>query len=988
MSIVSLKILSFKTYSRIEAVPFSPFTCIVGPNGVGKSNLIDAILFVLGAHPSEIRGSLPARDSPPPTAVEANVRDRMGNIIHLRRELANEVSSFYINGDRVTGAEYSSYLDGQNISTVHRNFLISQNESLIKSPKDLTKFIDKISGSAILKEDYKNLKKRKEIISKEYHEILERKRSADVSAKEYEEVVEMQIKHRELIDRRRAVASSKIKKRRVQIRETKKELEKRKEKTEKKEGEKEGQNIIYRKMAEIQTRLIKAKAIHAGVKHQEDALKKREEERIKQTELSEKKRMDLQEKIAEARMQIEDCEWAINQAKRMEESHAPWTDPQKKDLLVRTLSQIQRIEDSKNILHLKIAVTEIEREAREEKQKEEQEEQKEEPINSRLAKLNSSLLETLKGLSYISAQKKGAEYSSRLGYLVGRIKSTMPQVIGRVGDLIKPADEKYAAAVHAVLHGKMNTIIIEQEKDAQPILTGLAQSGAGRVTVLPLNRLRGSRISAGKEEKENRNILHSEYVLCADAVVVSAGCSIYRDKVLEYVCGSSLIYIGKGNPAQRKEKIVTLDGIVISPNGIVKKVSKEFNGQKEHLELRRERLLEEIKRETENSRTVEKEREDTPREIENKLAEAKAFLAEAQKEIEKEILEICRNSKIPDEIIRHAREHGVVDRTSAETKIEQIERKSNIWKRRLIDLTAQERSLPTDLPENKEELVKISTEEVSEEIRQLENELQGISQKVDPSVGIEGRLIQEQILQLNDEMEEIEQYMAEEGITEEEIEGATSQAEEDIEKIEREIASIGKLLSQKDVVPETRIACEKLARETEEKKQEVNEAVQAFHRIRKERTGLFMAVFDRLNSLINQNYGKLTEKGSGRVRAHLGLESPQEPYLGGTQIFVMPTGKTFREAKYLSGGEITMVALSLLLSVDVIYPSLFYIFDELDAALDKEKISSLRGALEEINAQFIAVTHRLELFEKADTLVGVAKPPKGHSQIFTLKLDE
>ena len=38
--------------------PFKDFTCVVGPNGVGKSNLMDAISFVLGARTAQLRGNL------------------------------------------------------------------------------------------------------------------------------------------------------------------------------------------------------------------------------------------------------------------------------------------------------------------------------------------------------------------------------------------------------------------------------------------------------------------------------------------------------------------------------------------------------------------------------------------------------------------------------------------------------------------------------------------------------------------------------------------------------------------------------------------------------------------------------------------------------------------------------------------------------------------------------------------------------------------
>src|ERR1035437_6204040 len=40
-----LKVDGFKNLDRVD-VRFGPFTCVAGPNGVGKSNLFDAIAFL------------------------------------------------------------------------------------------------------------------------------------------------------------------------------------------------------------------------------------------------------------------------------------------------------------------------------------------------------------------------------------------------------------------------------------------------------------------------------------------------------------------------------------------------------------------------------------------------------------------------------------------------------------------------------------------------------------------------------------------------------------------------------------------------------------------------------------------------------------------------------------------------------------------------------------------------------------------------------
>ena len=57
MLIHKLQITNFKSYSGEHTLgPFDHhFNCIIGPNGNGKSNIIDAVLFVFGFKSSKLR---------------------------------------------------------------------------------------------------------------------------------------------------------------------------------------------------------------------------------------------------------------------------------------------------------------------------------------------------------------------------------------------------------------------------------------------------------------------------------------------------------------------------------------------------------------------------------------------------------------------------------------------------------------------------------------------------------------------------------------------------------------------------------------------------------------------------------------------------------------------------------------------------------------------------------------------------------------------
>lgn len=108
--------------------------------------------------------------------------------------------------------------------------------------------------------------------------------------------------------------------------------------------------------------------------------------------------------------------------------------------------------------------------------------------------------------------------------------------------------------------------------------------------------------------------------------------------------------------------------------------------------------------------------------------------------------------------------------------------------------------------------------------------------------------------------------------------------------------------------------------------------------------------------------------------ASIRLENPKEPFDSGLEIVVMKD-KSARVINSMSGGEKSLLSLILIFSIHMCKPSSLYIFDEVDAALDKENSRKLSQLIKEMskNAQFIVVSHNDSLIANADTAIGVAK---------------
>lgn len=92
----------------------------------------------------------------------------------------------------------------------------------------------------------------------------------------------------------------------------------------------------------------------------------------------------------------------------------------------------------------------------------------------------------------------------------------------------------------------------------------------------------------------------------------------------------------------------------------------------------------------------------------------------------------------------------------------------------------------------------------------------------------------------------------------------------------------------------------------------------------------------------------------------------------GIRVSFASTSET-REMQQLSGGQKTLVALALIFAIQKCDPAPFYLFDEIDAALDPMHRKAVADMIHELaeNAQFITTTFRPELLASAEKYYGV-----------------
>jgi chromosome segregation protein len=120
------------------------------------------------------------------------------------------------------------------------------------------------------------------------------------------------------------------------------------------------------------------------------------------------------------------------------------------------------------------------------------------------------------------------------------------------------------------------------------------------------------------------------------------------------------------------------------------------------------------------------------------------------------------------------------------------------------------------------------------------------------------------------------------------------------------------------------------------------------------------------------------------------LTDPDNLLSTGLEVNVKPAGKKIERLSLLSGGERSLAAVALMVSIFKARPSPFYVMDEVEAALDDANLGRLLSLFEDlrVNSQLIIITHQKRTMEIADALYGVSMKADGISAVVGQRLRE
>ncbi|WP_323096924.1 chromosome segregation protein SMC [Intrasporangium sp. YIM S08009] len=147
---------------------------------------------------------------------------------------------------------------------------------------------------------------------------------------------------------------------------------------------------------------------------------------------------------------------------------------------------------------------------------------------------------------------------------------------------------------------------------------------------------------------------------------------------------------------------------------------------------------------------------------------------------------------------------------------------------------------------------------------------------------------------------------------------------------------------------------------------------------------VFAEAFEDTAVQFERVFQRLFPGGEGR----LVLTDPSNMLTTGLEVEARPPGKKIKRLSLLSGGERSLVAVALLVSIFKARPSPFYIMDEVEAALDDANLGRLITLFEELrdSSQLIVITHQKKTMEIADALYGVSMRGDGVTTVVSQRL--
>ncbi|WP_425377847.1 chromosome segregation protein SMC [Spiroplasma endosymbiont of Polydrusus pterygomalis] len=560
-------------------------------------------------------------------------------------------------------------------------------------------------------------------------------------------------------------------------------------------------------------------------------------------------------------------------------------------------------------------------------------------------------------------------------------KNVLPGIMELVQDIIN-VDEKYEQAIVTALSGRLQDILVKNVDSAKRAISYLKKNRAGRATFIPLDVITPRYLSSNEE-----------FVIKSVRGYLGLGNNLVKAKkefrvAIDYLLSRYLICVDFdsaqeiGKLTKYRYNIVTLDGEIVRSQGSVTGGSrrtrmtiinpeKELNIFNEKIALRTEEQHHVIKQLSLLHRQLD--------EINEVIAENQASIGAGKRQIE---IIMHDQMKLQNEY------QLLTSKNIDETKIEENEAVLNI-----VDQIKQKDLIKTKIEQqlnvarslkDKQSLVINDLNNQIGEKRYYISALQDQISKINTDLSIINVKIQQNLTRLTEEYQMTYDHAK---TLELKVIDNEDLIRDEIKQLRSDLAQIGNV--NLEAIAEYKEENDRFQFMNNEYN-DANDAVKNLLKSIDEMDRIMEEQFDKTIKDINENLPSTFEVLFGGGTAKIIYTEPDNLLETGVDIKVSPPGKNITNLNLLSGGEKSLVALSVLFAILKVRPIPLVILDEAEAPLDPANVERFAKYIRTFveTTQFIVITHRVGTMEHCDVLYGVIMQQKGVTKIVGIKLQQ
>ncbi|CCP24524.1 AAA family ATPase [Mycoplasmopsis cynos] len=556
-------------------------------------------------------------------------------------------------------------------------------------------------------------------------------------------------------------------------------------------------------------------------------------------------------------------------------------------------------------------------------------------------------------------------------------KNNFRGIKGIVADLIKTSQE-YLPALETILKGAAQHIVVDHSDTAVKAINFLKSNDGGRATFIPLSTIK-SKFVRDDYLLVIRN--NPGFVGIASELVTVA--EEYR-VLNEFLLGNVIVVsdIKTANEIStimdKKYMVVTLDGDIIRVGGIMvggtKEASENILGLDDKIRENEEFLpglsamIEKLKSNVskENQELMLKEQRQKNKEVVIKTLSSKIFDIKSQINKHKTDIDFSNNA---------------LDMTDDLTKLNETEKTISQKRSELaildFDLTTaieQKDSLDAD--------IQVLNKKNNEQNGMLSQLLSSFTNKTNANEKAKASLAVDK--------ERLTSYY---GLTLENAKAnypltiSPEAAAENVKNLRLEISELGNVnLESIQEYEEVDARYQNDVKNRDEVIEAKNICLAAIAEMDKKIVTRLTNIVNDVNREIHKVFSSMFGGGTAKVE----FIDPKNILESGISIYAQPPGKTVKNLKLFSGGEKSLIAISLLFAILRARPLPLCILDEVEAALDEANVIRYAEYLQELKqqTQFLVITHRTGTMTRVDALFGATMQKRGVTNFFSVELEE